>query len=62
MNALTPKSLFTVICIEINKTMQDMDAKFLKLGNHYSFDGKDLADKVLFNREKWRVCVVAKVG
>ncbi len=53
---------FTVICIEKHKTMQDMDAKFLDLGNFGSVDGKDLEDKVKFNRNIWRVCVVVKVN
>ncbi len=52
---------FTVICIEKNKTMQDMDARFLELGHFSSVDGGDLAEKVRFNRDLWRVCVVAEI-
>lgn len=52
---------FTVICIEKNKTMQDMNAKFLELGHFMSVDGKDLEGKAVFNRDLWRVCVVAEV-
>ena len=52
---------FTVICIEKNKTMQDRNAKFLELGHFLSADGKDLAESATFNRDLWRVCVVAEV-
>ena len=51
---------FTVICIEKNKTMQDMNAKFLELGSFRSVDGSDLEKKVRFNRNIWRVCVIAE--
>ena len=52
---------FTVICIEKNKTMQDMDAHFRELGHFLSVDGRDLEDKVSFNRDLWRVCCIAEV-
>ena len=52
---------FTVICIEKNKTMQDLDAQFKDLGHFFSETGKELADKAVFNRDLWRVCVVAEV-
>lgn len=52
---------FTVICIEKNKTMQDRNAQFLDLGHHRSINGKDLASKVKFNRDLWRVCVIAEI-
>ena len=52
---------FTVICIQKNKTMQDLDAKFLELGHFRSIDGRDLSDKVVFDRGLWRVCVVCEV-
>ena len=53
---------YTIICIEKNKTMQDRDAKFKELGHAMSIDGTDLAEKAIFNRDLWRVCVVAKVS
>ena len=52
---------FTVICIEINKTMQDMSAQFKELGHFRSVDGLDLESAAQFNRELWRVCVIAEV-
>lgn len=52
---------FTVICIQKNKTMQDMDAKFKELGHFRSVDGGDLEERAIFNRDVWRVCVIAEV-
>ena len=52
---------FTVICIEINKTMQDMNAQFMNLGHFSSVDGQDIEQKLNFNRSVWRVCVIAEV-
>ena len=51
---------YTVICIEKGKTMQDVDAKFLDLGCFHSIDGLDIEDKLVFNKDAWRVCVIAK--
>ena len=51
---------FKVICIQKNKTMQDMDAEFLELGVFRSVDGKDIEEKAHFNRDVWRICVIAE--
>ena len=51
---------FTVICIEANKTMQDMDARFREMGHFRSVDGKDIEAGLKFNRDLWRVCVIAE--
>ena len=56
------KKTYAVICIEKNKTMQDVNAKFLELGHFLSVDGGDIEGKAEFNRDVWRVCVVAEVG
>ena len=60
VNTLAAMKTFTVICIEKNKTMQDRDAKFKELGHYRSIDGRDLEDKVNFNRDLWRICVIAE--
>ena len=52
---------FTVVCIEKNKTMQDMDARFMDLGHFQSDDGKDLGHQLRYDRSLWRVCVIAEV-
>jgi len=51
---------FTVICIEKNKTMQDIDARFLDLGVVRSVNGKDIEERVQYNRDVWRICVIAE--
>jgi hypothetical protein len=52
--------LFTVICIEAGKTMQDHGASFLDLGCHMSSDGRDLAEK-LKPVSGWTICVIAEI-
>jgi hypothetical protein len=52
---------FTVLCIEKNKTMQDMDARFYDLGSVQSVDGKDIDGKVDFNHDIWRICVITEI-
>ena len=52
---------FTVICIQKSKTMQDMDARFREMGHFRSVDGKDIESGLKFNRDLWRVCVIAEV-
>ena len=61
MNAFPVMNTYTVLCIEKNKTMQDMDAKFKEMGHFMSYDGKDIEPKLKFNRDVWRVCVIARV-
>ncbi len=57
----TNMKTFRVVCIEKNKAMQDADAKFKGLGHVNSIDGSDIESKVQFNRDVWRICVIAEV-
>jgi len=61
MKVLNKMKTFAVICIEKNKTMQDANARFKELGHFLSETGEELAEKAVFNRDLWRVCVVAEV-
>ena len=52
---------FAVICIEKDKSMQDVDAKFLELGSFLSNNVSEIESSVSFDRDIWRVCAVYEV-